>query len=129
MIDLHAHILPRIDDGPADLAEALEMCRMAVQDGTTVIVATPHLFRAGRGGHAGAWPSSLPAALSSASICPRRRPSTWERSRSSQNPGSLIWRLIWSSSLCAEAESKKPPERLGPCGGDSMAAKQFVVHP
>ncbi len=45
MIDLHAHILPGIDDGPRSLEDALEMARMAVADGITTIVATPHLFR------------------------------------------------------------------------------------
>ena len=45
MIDLHAHILPGIDDGPRSLEEALEMARLAVADGITTMVATPHLFR------------------------------------------------------------------------------------
>ena len=45
MIDLHAHILPGMDDGPRTLEEALEMARLAVADGITTIVATPHLFR------------------------------------------------------------------------------------
>ncbi|MEJ2201225.1 MAG: hypothetical protein P8X63_09480 [Desulfuromonadaceae bacterium] len=43
MIDLHCHILPAIDDGPAHLAESLEMARMAVADGVDTIVATPHV--------------------------------------------------------------------------------------
>ncbi|MDY0094562.1 MAG: CpsB/CapC family capsule biosynthesis tyrosine phosphatase [Candidatus Vecturithrix sp.] len=42
MIDLHCHILPHLDDGPETLQETLEMCRMAVEDGITTIVATPH---------------------------------------------------------------------------------------
>lgn len=42
MIDLHCHILPGLDDGAQDLQEALDMARMAVQDGITEIVATPH---------------------------------------------------------------------------------------
>lgn len=42
MIDLHCHILPNVDDGPETLQETLEMCRMAVADGITTIVATPH---------------------------------------------------------------------------------------
>uniref|UniRef100_A0A7C5ELG0 protein-tyrosine-phosphatase n=1 Tax=Desulfobacca acetoxidans TaxID=60893 RepID=A0A7C5ELG0_9BACT len=45
MIDLHAHILPGVDDGPQTLEESLEMARQAVADGITVMVATPHLFR------------------------------------------------------------------------------------
>jgi len=42
MIDLHCHILPGVDDGPATLEEAVEMCRMAASDGIDTIVATPH---------------------------------------------------------------------------------------
>ena len=42
MIDLHSHILPGIDDGPATLKESLEMARMAVEDGIHTMVATPH---------------------------------------------------------------------------------------
>ncbi|GAB4347679.1 MAG: tyrosine protein phosphatase [Candidatus Abyssubacteria bacterium] len=44
MIDLHAHILPGLDDGPAEMEEAVTMCRIAADDGTTAIVATPHMF-------------------------------------------------------------------------------------
>lgn len=43
MIDLHSHVLPGVDDGAADIDEALAICRMAVKDGTTELVATPHL--------------------------------------------------------------------------------------
>ena len=42
MIDIHCHILPDVDDGAADLAEALEMARMAARSGVTDIVTTPH---------------------------------------------------------------------------------------
>jgi len=42
MIDIHCHILPNVDDGPTNLEETLEMCRMALADGITTIVATPH---------------------------------------------------------------------------------------
>jgi protein-tyrosine phosphatase len=45
VIDLHAHILPGVDDGPRSLEEALTMARLAVADGITTMVATPHLFR------------------------------------------------------------------------------------
>lgn len=45
MIDLHVHILPGIDDGPQSLEDSLEMARVAVADGITTMVATPHLFR------------------------------------------------------------------------------------
>ncbi|MCK4738943.1 MAG: hypothetical protein KAT46_03250 [Deltaproteobacteria bacterium] len=42
MVDIHCHILPEIDDGASCMDEALEMCRLAVDDGITKIVATPH---------------------------------------------------------------------------------------
>ena len=42
MIDLHNHVLPGIDDGAADFAEAIEMCRLAAADGIEVMVTTPH---------------------------------------------------------------------------------------
>ena len=45
MIDLHCHILPKVDDGPATLDEALQMARFCVADGITHIVATPHCHR------------------------------------------------------------------------------------
>jgi len=43
MIDLHAHILPGLDDGAKDLDEAVRMCLVAARDGITTIVATPHV--------------------------------------------------------------------------------------
>ena len=42
MIDIHAHILPAVDDGAADLHSALAMAELAVSGGVTAIVATPH---------------------------------------------------------------------------------------
>jgi protein-tyrosine phosphatase len=45
MLDLHCHILPAVDDGPASLDEALAMARFCVQDGITHIIATPHCHR------------------------------------------------------------------------------------
>jgi protein-tyrosine phosphatase len=42
MIDIHCHILPSIDDGPSDTDTSLGMSRIAANDGTTHIVATPH---------------------------------------------------------------------------------------
>ncbi len=42
MVDIHCHILPGIDDGPASWEMTAEMCRIAAQDGVTHIVATPH---------------------------------------------------------------------------------------
>lgn len=45
MIDLHCHILPGIDDGAKSLEEAVEMAKIAEDEGIERIVATPHLFR------------------------------------------------------------------------------------
>jgi len=42
-IDLHCHILPGIDDGARDIADAVEMARQAERDGIRVICATPHI--------------------------------------------------------------------------------------
>ena len=42
MVDLHAHILPGLDDGAVDMDEAISMCRIAASDGISTIVATPH---------------------------------------------------------------------------------------
>jgi protein-tyrosine phosphatase len=45
MIDLHCHILPGLDDGAKTLDHAIEMGKIAWDDGIETIVATPHLFR------------------------------------------------------------------------------------
>ena len=42
MIDMHAHILPGMDDGAADVRESIEMAMIAVESGVNAIVATPH---------------------------------------------------------------------------------------
>ncbi len=43
MIDLHSHILPGVDDGPATIEESLEIARRAADDGVRLIAATPHV--------------------------------------------------------------------------------------
>jgi protein-tyrosine phosphatase len=45
MIDLHFHCLPGIDDGPLAWESSVELCRLAASEGTTRIVATPHVHR------------------------------------------------------------------------------------
>ncbi|HEX7191280.1 MAG TPA: CpsB/CapC family capsule biosynthesis tyrosine phosphatase [Thermoanaerobaculia bacterium] len=45
MIDIHHHCLPGVDDGPRDLEEAVDLCRLAAEDGIETIVATPHVLR------------------------------------------------------------------------------------
>ena len=41
-VDVHCHLLPGIDDGAKDLEESLAMARLAVADGISTIVCTPH---------------------------------------------------------------------------------------
>jgi protein-tyrosine phosphatase len=43
MIDLHCHILPNIDDGAKSIDEALGLVALAVEQGITRMVATPHI--------------------------------------------------------------------------------------
>ncbi len=42
-VDIHAHPLPGIDDGPDDLEESVAMVAAAAAAGTSTLVATPHL--------------------------------------------------------------------------------------
>lgn len=44
MIDIHAHVLPGLDDGPANMGESIDLIRAAAQDNITTIVATPHML-------------------------------------------------------------------------------------
>lgn len=43
MIDLHCHFLPKVDDGPECVKEAVALAEAAVADGITVSVLTPHI--------------------------------------------------------------------------------------
>jgi len=43
MIDLHAHVLPALDDGARSLDESVDIARMAGRTGVRTIVATPHI--------------------------------------------------------------------------------------
>lgn len=45
MIDIHHHCLPGVDDGPREWDEAVELCRIAREEGIETIVATPHVLR------------------------------------------------------------------------------------
>ena len=40
--DIHCHLLPGIDDGASDDNEALQMAQIAVEQGTEMMVVTPH---------------------------------------------------------------------------------------
>ena len=42
MVDIHCHILAGLDDGASSLEESVEMAEMAIADGITHVVATPH---------------------------------------------------------------------------------------
>jgi protein-tyrosine phosphatase len=41
--DIHFHLLPGLDDGPATVADSIRLARAAVDDGTRTVVATPHV--------------------------------------------------------------------------------------
>ena len=43
MIDLHAHVLPGVDDGPRTWDESLQILRAMAADGVTAVAATPHV--------------------------------------------------------------------------------------
>ena len=43
MIDLHSHLLPGIDDGARTMEDALQLARVAVEDGIQHITFTPHI--------------------------------------------------------------------------------------
>lgn len=45
MIDWHSHILPGIDDGPANMDQALAMAASMADAGFTTVYCTPHLIR------------------------------------------------------------------------------------
>ncbi|MFC7062324.1 tyrosine-protein phosphatase [Halobacillus seohaensis] len=42
MIDIHSHILPGVDDGAQTMEDSIRMAELAVDEGITTIVATPH---------------------------------------------------------------------------------------
>ena len=42
MVDIHCHLLSGLDDGPDSLETSIEMAEMALADGITHVVATPH---------------------------------------------------------------------------------------
>ncbi len=43
-VDLHCHLLPGLDDGSFCMEETLDMARLALNSGVSVIAATPHSY-------------------------------------------------------------------------------------
>jgi protein-tyrosine phosphatase len=41
-VDIHTHILPGVDDGAQNLAQSVELLKMAFQQGTGAVILTPH---------------------------------------------------------------------------------------
>lgn len=41
-LDIHAHILPGVDDGSSDMEETIQMLKQAKEQGIGTIIATPH---------------------------------------------------------------------------------------
>lgn len=44
MVDIHSHILPRMDDGSKSVKESLAMLKASAEQGVSVIAATPHFY-------------------------------------------------------------------------------------
>jgi protein-tyrosine phosphatase len=45
-LDLHAHVLPAVDDGPDTIDDALALLRALQDEGVTMVAATPHVHPA-----------------------------------------------------------------------------------
>jgi protein-tyrosine phosphatase len=46
-IDIHAHILPGVDDGPDNIEETIDMLKLSLEQGVKTIIATPHYIPGG----------------------------------------------------------------------------------
>ena len=44
-VNIHCHLLPGLDDGPAEETEALEMARILASAGFSDVYCTPHMMR------------------------------------------------------------------------------------
>ena len=42
MVDVHCHLLYGLDDGAKTLEESIQMAEMAIADGITHVIGTPH---------------------------------------------------------------------------------------
>ena len=45
IIDVHAHILPGVDDGCRYIGETIELLKLAYEQGVRGVIATPHYVR------------------------------------------------------------------------------------
>ena len=45
IIDVHAHILPGVDDGCRYIGETIELLKLAYEQGVRGVIATPHYMR------------------------------------------------------------------------------------
>lgn len=110
MIDIHTHVLPGIDDGAADLDEALAMCRLAAEGGCEAVIATPHQRTA-------AWENTDPDALEAL----RRQVAAGAAGRPAVHAGGEI-RI--DSSLLDELE-RHPESGLQPLAGSRYLLLEF----
>lgn len=55
IVDVHCHIMPRIDDGSRNMTETIKMLKIAEAEGITHIIATPHF----KSGHHNASPQKV----------------------------------------------------------------------
>lgn len=44
MVDIHSHILPKMDDGSKSVEESMAMLKASAEQGVSVIAATPHFY-------------------------------------------------------------------------------------
>lgn len=44
VLDVHAHVLPGIDDGSPDVETSVQMLRLSAQQGVDALIATPHFY-------------------------------------------------------------------------------------
>jgi protein-tyrosine phosphatase len=70
VIDTHCHLLPGLDDGPSELADAVALAHRLAEDGVSFVLCTPHYSRLFPTDHAeaGARLAELRSALGAASV-------------------------------------------------------------